>query len=115
MNFEGLDQLRRNDAAWRLLRADNAPLVLGFLGKVFVDDNVRSSSATEPIGRLDDELHALDERLGDGTFPQDSEGLPGRGGGQRVTGHDPVPSAPSRPRLVTAGVEARGEYRMSSK
>ena len=31
MNFEGLDQLRRNDAAWRLLRADNAPLVAGVL------------------------------------------------------------------------------------
>ncbi|EWM12156.1 DUF3375 domain-containing protein [Kutzneria sp. 744] len=70
MDFEGLDQLRRNDAAWRLLRADNAPLVLGFLGKVFVDDNVRSISATELIGRLDDELYALNERLGDGTFPK---------------------------------------------
>ncbi|MGW3959070.1 DUF3375 domain-containing protein [Amycolatopsis sp. NPDC005003] len=70
MDFDELDFLRRNDPAWRLLRADNAPLVLGFLRKVFVDDNVRSISATELAGRLDDELYALNERLGEGTFPK---------------------------------------------
>jgi hypothetical protein len=70
MDFDELDFLRRNDPAWRLLRADNAPLVLGFLRKVFVDDNVRSISATELVGRLDDELYALNERLGEGTFPK---------------------------------------------
>ncbi|MGW3993876.1 DUF3375 domain-containing protein [Amycolatopsis sp. NPDC004772] len=70
MDFDDLDFLRRNDPAWRLLRADNAPLVLGFLRKVFVDDNVRSISATELAGRLDDELYALNERLGEGTFPK---------------------------------------------
>ena len=70
MDFDELDSLRRNDPAWRLLRADNAPLVLGFLRKVFVDDNVRSISGTELAGRLDDELYALNERLGEGTFPK---------------------------------------------
>ena len=29
--------LRDNSPAWRLLRADNAPLVLSFLHRVFVD------------------------------------------------------------------------------
>ncbi|AXB45228.1 DUF3375 family protein [Amycolatopsis albispora] len=56
MDFDELDSLRRHDPAWRLLRADHAPLVLGFLRKVFVDDNVRSISATELTSRLDDEL-----------------------------------------------------------
>jgi hypothetical protein len=70
MDFDELDFLRRNDPAWRLLRADNAPLVLGFLRKVFVDDNVRSISATELAGRLDNELYAVNERLGEGTFPK---------------------------------------------
>ncbi|RJQ84205.1 DUF3375 domain-containing protein [Amycolatopsis panacis] len=73
MDFDELDFLRRNDPAWRLLRADNAPLVLGFLGKVFVDDNVRSISATELISRLDDELYALNERLGAGSFPKSAK------------------------------------------
>jgi hypothetical protein len=45
MDFDELDLLRRADPAWKLLRADNAPLVLSFLRKVFVEDNVRSISA----------------------------------------------------------------------
>ncbi|MGP4014644.1 DUF3375 domain-containing protein [Saccharopolyspora sp. 5N708] len=70
MDFDELDLLRRSDPAWKLLRADNAPLVLGFLRKVFVEDNARSISAAELISRLDDELYALNERLGDRTFPK---------------------------------------------
>jgi Protein of unknown function (DUF3375) len=54
--------LRDNSPAWRLLRADNAPLVLSFLHRVFVADNVRSISATELASRLDDELYALNQR-----------------------------------------------------
>jgi hypothetical protein len=56
--------LRDNSPAWRLLRADNAPLILGFLHRVFVADNVRSISATELASRLDDELYALNQRAG---------------------------------------------------
>jgi hypothetical protein len=54
--------LRENSPAWRLLRADNAPLVLSFLHQVFVADNVRSISATELASRLEDELYALNLR-----------------------------------------------------
>jgi flagellar motility protein MotE (MotC chaperone) len=54
--------LRDNSPAWRLLRADNAPLVLSFLHQVFVADNVRSISATELASRLDDELYAINQR-----------------------------------------------------
>lgn len=61
MDFDELDQLRRGDPAWKLLRADNAPLVLSFLSKVFVEDNIRVISAAELISRLDDELYALNE------------------------------------------------------
>ena len=57
--------LRDNSPAWRLLRADNAPLVLSFLHRVFVADNVRSISVTELASRLDDELHALNQRGGE--------------------------------------------------
>jgi hypothetical protein len=54
--------LRDNSPAWRLLRADNAPLVLSFLHGVFVADNVRSIAASELVSRLDDELYALGQR-----------------------------------------------------
>lgn len=70
MEVEYIESLRRNSPAWRLLRADNAPFVLGFLGRVFVEQNVRSISGSELAGRLEDELYALNERLGEGTFPK---------------------------------------------
>jgi len=57
--------LRDNSPAWRLLRADNAPLALSFLHRLFVTDNVRSISAAELASRLDDELYALNQHDSD--------------------------------------------------
>ena len=68
--------LRDNSPAWRLLRADNAPLVLSFLHRVFVADNLRSISATELASRLDDELYALNQRESEQTdkrFPKSAK------------------------------------------
>ena len=45
MSFDEVAWLRDNSPAWRLLRADHAPLVLSFLHRVFVAENVRSISA----------------------------------------------------------------------
>lgn len=70
MDYEDIDTLRRTDPAWRLLRAEHAPLLLSFLGRVFVDENVRGIAASDLVDRLDDELYALNERLGEGTFPR---------------------------------------------
>ncbi len=69
MTFDEIGWLRANSPAWRLLRADSAPLVLSFLHRVFVANNVRSISATELASRLDDELYALNE-LSPGSFPK---------------------------------------------
>jgi Protein of unknown function (DUF3375) len=62
MEFDDIARLRANSKAWRLLRADSAPLVLSFLHRVFVAENVRAIPATELAGRLDDQLYALNER-----------------------------------------------------
>ena len=62
MSFGEVAWLRDNSPAWRLLRADHAPLVLSFLHQVFVTENVRSIPAAELAARLDDELYALNER-----------------------------------------------------
>src|SRR3984957_2982319 len=67
--FDEIAWLRANSPAWRLLRAENAPLVLSFLQQVFVSDNVRSIPAAELASRLDDELFALNERT-PGSFPK---------------------------------------------
>jgi hypothetical protein len=70
MQHEEIAALRARSPAWRLLRADNAPLVLSFLGRVFVAENIRDISASQLTTRLDDELFALNERLGEGTYPK---------------------------------------------
>jgi flagellar motility protein MotE (MotC chaperone) len=61
-SFDEIVWLKGNSPAWRLLSAANAPLVLSFLHKVFVEENVRSIPASELVSRLDDELYALNER-----------------------------------------------------
>ena len=61
MDFEALAGLQRRHPAWRLLCADNAALILSFLGTVFVDENARSVSASDLANRLDDVLYALNE------------------------------------------------------
>ena len=71
LSFDEVAWLRDNSPAWRLLRADNAPLVLSFLHQVFVAENVRSIPAAGLASRLDDELYALNQRDGDAkTFPK---------------------------------------------
>ncbi len=64
MRFDEVAWLRDNSPAWRLLRADHAPLILSFLHLVFVAENVRSIPAADLASRLDDELYALNERDG---------------------------------------------------
>ena len=63
MEFEEIAWLRASSPAWRLLRADSAPLVLSFLYRIFVEENVRSIPAAELVSRLDDELYARNERI----------------------------------------------------
>jgi hypothetical protein len=63
ITYDEIAWLRTNSPAWRLVRADSAPLVLSFLHGVFVQENVRSMAAAELASRLEDELYALNERM----------------------------------------------------
>jgi len=73
LDYTTLDLLRRNNPAWRLLRSDHAPLVVGFFQRVFVDANVRSISQADLVEALEDDLFALRERLGDDAFPKSAQ------------------------------------------
>jgi hypothetical protein len=73
VDFDRVEALRRQHPAWRLLRADNAALVISFLGQLFVTENVRSMPFSELASRLDDVLHDLNTRLGEGAFPREAE------------------------------------------
>jgi hypothetical protein len=70
MRHDEIASLRSGSPAWRLLRADNAPLILSFLGRVFVDENVRDIAASELVSRLDDELFALGNQAGEHPYPK---------------------------------------------
>ncbi len=70
MDYHHIDTLRRRHPAWRLLAADSAPLVLGFLHHAFVAPNLRARPQGELVNALDDFLHALRDELGGEAYPK---------------------------------------------
>ena len=73
MDYDDIERLRQDSAAWRLLRADHTALILSFLGRVFVDENVRSILFASLAERLEETLYGLNEQLGEGTFPRSAK------------------------------------------
>lgn len=69
LDYSTLDLLRQNHPAWRLLRAQHAPLVASFLHRVFIAPNVRTLSQADLVEALEDELFTLRQQLGDNAFP----------------------------------------------
>ncbi|WP_091180191.1 DUF3375 domain-containing protein [Paramicrobacterium humi] len=59
MNIDDITSLRDQHPAWRLLRANNAPLVLSFLGQFFVEENHGASSASQLVDAFDEHLYAI--------------------------------------------------------
>ncbi|MGB3684457.1 MAG: DUF3375 domain-containing protein [Ornithinimicrobium sp.] len=70
LTYDALSDLRERHAAWRLLRAQHAPLVLAFLGRVFVEENTRTLPMSDLVSLLDDELYAVRQVHGDDALPQ---------------------------------------------
>ncbi len=63
MEHDHIATLRARSAAWRLLRADNAPLVLAALGRIFIVDNARTLAETDLLSRVDDHLYAINAQV----------------------------------------------------
>jgi flagellar motility protein MotE (MotC chaperone) len=59
VDFDTIEALRDKHPAWRVLRAQNAALILSFLGGHFVVANRGATSATELVEALDDHLYVL--------------------------------------------------------
>jgi len=70
MHHDHLRTLRRSHPAWRLLAADSAPLVVGFLHHCFIEPNVRVLPEQDLAARLDDYLYHLRETLGEDAYPR---------------------------------------------
>ena len=70
LDYFDIQSMRRSNPAWRLMIADNAPLVAGFLDSAFREQNNRSVSESELIMRLEDYLFQLREIEGEDAFPR---------------------------------------------
>lgn len=68
-----LQKLREHHPAWRLLAATNAPLVVSFLHKAFVEPNLRGILRHDLAARLEDHLHEAREE-GGLDVPKSAEG-----------------------------------------
>jgi hypothetical protein len=70
MDLHTLDAMRQRHPAWRLLRADHAPLIVSFLHRTYVRPNVRTLPESALVLRLEDYLYNLRQELGAETFPR---------------------------------------------
>lgn len=62
LDFETLDRLRVSHPAWRLLRAEQAPLVASFFDRVFIKTNIRVMAQSDLAEKLEDELFILKDQ-----------------------------------------------------
>lgn len=72
LDFEFVRELHERHTAWRLLRLDHAPLLVSFLGRVYIEARRRVISVDEFITLLDDELYCLRERYGTDSYVGDA-------------------------------------------
>lgn len=70
VHVDDLTRLREQHPAWRLLRAQNAPLVLSFLGQHFIDDNNGPTPASTLTDALDEHLYAI-RQVDPDAYPSD--------------------------------------------
>ncbi|HLK81477.1 MAG TPA: DUF3375 domain-containing protein [Xanthobacteraceae bacterium] len=72
MDYRTLETLRHKHPAWRLLNADHASLIIGFLYETFIRPNLRTLSEGELVTRLEDYLFSLRADLGEDKFPREA-------------------------------------------
>ncbi|MBK8437401.1 MAG: DUF3375 domain-containing protein [Austwickia sp.] len=86
MDFERLVALRQHSAAWRLMRADTAPMVLAILGRVFVAENHRTVTESHLVAMVDEHLSGVNETAGEhgGAYPRTAKEYVGAWAGPDV-------------------------------
>ncbi len=72
LDFDYLQRLRHSHPAWTLLRAENAPMIIGFLQRTFIVPNLRSIAEQPLAAQLDDWLHYLRQELDEAAFPREA-------------------------------------------
>lgn len=74
MDFETIEALRERHPAWRLVRAQNASLILNFVGGHFVERNRGATPGPQLAEALDDALYGLNAEHETPRFPRSAEG-----------------------------------------
>ena len=64
LDYFDLKNIRKTHPAWRLMTAENGPLIASFLDSVFREKNIRSIEESELTMRLEDYLYYLSETGG---------------------------------------------------
>jgi hypothetical protein len=70
MEYDQLLALKRNHPAWRLLSADNGPMIASFLHSSFIVPNIRTFARQQLASQLDDHLYYLHTNAGEVLFPK---------------------------------------------
>jgi hypothetical protein len=70
LSYTHLSHLLGSHPGWRLLRAENAPLIIAFIDAVFVQPNVRIIDQPTLVAKLDDFLYQLRDSEGENRFPR---------------------------------------------
>jgi hypothetical protein len=70
MEYDQLLALKRNHPAWRLLSADNGPMIASFLHSSFIVPNIRTFARQQLASQLDDHLYHLHTNAGEVLFPK---------------------------------------------
>jgi hypothetical protein len=68
-----LTQLYSTHPSWKLLRADNAPLIISFLDYAFIQTNIRIISQADLVSKLKDSLYQLRQVEGENVYPKAAE------------------------------------------
>lgn len=66
-------RLRKTHPSWRLMNADNAPLIISFIDQVFREKNARQISEDNLNMLLEDYLYDLRSQLEDDSFPRQAK------------------------------------------
>jgi len=69
-DFDTLKEMRQKNPAWKLMTAENAPLVISFLNEAFILPNRRMLPESVLAERLEDKLFSLRESYGEDSFPK---------------------------------------------
>ncbi|WP_332879724.1 DUF3375 domain-containing protein [Massilia sp. S19_KUP03_FR1] len=70
MEYDQLVSLKKNHPAWRLLSADNGPMIASFLQRSFILPNIRTVARQQLASQLDDHLYHLHTNAGEALFPK---------------------------------------------